>query len=261
MANAKIMTFNLRGVWMWTKEDKQCFVFRAGLVYNKIMAEKPDVIAFQEVMPKLLELLKRMLPEYDFYGQGREANYDGEGLYTAIRRDAWNLIGYETFWISPTPYVPASRFPIQSDCPRICVVTHIRHKETGKMLRLYNVHLDHISDAARIEGIQCVLDKMDAINKQQYVPSMLMGDFNAKPDSETIRFCDEHKDPVIKDITAALPVTFHNYGTDAQKIDFIYVTEDIEAAAVDTGIWDTVFCGIYLSDHYPVYTNLDLDKL
>ncbi len=261
MANVKIMTYNLRGVWMWTKEDKQCFVFRAGLMYNKVMNEKPDIIAFQEVMPKHLELMKRMFTEYDFYGQGRDANYDGEGLYTAIRRDAWNLIAYETFWISPTPYVPASRYEIQSDCPRICVVTHVRHKETGKMLRLYNVHLDHISDAARIQGIQCVLEKMDAINKQQYIPSMLMGDFNARPDSETIRFCNEHTDPVIKEVTANIPVTFHNYGTEEQKIDFIYVSEDLSGAAVESGIWDTVFCGIYLSDHYPVYTIFDLDKI
>ncbi len=261
MAIAKIMTYNLRGVWMWNKEGKQCFVFRAGLIYDKIMREKPDIIAFQEVVPKLLELMKRMLPEYEFYGQGRDADYGGEGLYTAIRKDAWNLIAYETFWISPTPYVPASRFAIQSDCPRICVVTHVRHKETGKMLRLYNVHLDHISDAARIEGIQCVLDKMDAINKQQYIPSMLMGDFNARPDSETIRFCTEHKDPVIKEVTENIPVTFHNYGTDAQKIDFIYVSEDLADAVVANGIWDTVFCEIYLSDHYPVWADFDLEKL
>ncbi len=261
MANAKIMTYNLRGVWMWNKEGKQCFVFRAGLIYDKIMREKPDIIAFQEVVPKLLELMKRMLPEYDFYGQGRDANYGGEGLYTAIRKDAWDLIAYETFWISPTPYVPASRFEIQSDCPRICVVTHVRHRETGKMLRLYNVHLDHISDQARIEGIQCVLEKMDEINQKYYIPSMLMGDFNAEPDSETIRFCTEHKDPVIKEVTADIPVTFHDYGKVAKKIDFIYVTEDIEDAVVDKGIWDTVFCEIYLSDHYPVWTNFDLDKI
>ena len=90
---------------------------------------------------------------------------------------------------------------------------------------------------------------------------MIMGDYNALPDSETIRFCNEHKDPVIKDVSSELTVTYHGFGTDSQKIDYIYVTEDMADAVLETKIWDTKYNGIYLSDHYPVCADVDLDKI
>ena len=128
--------------------------------------------------------------------------------------------------------------------------------------RLYTADdLDHISDKARIEGIQCVLEQMERFNRNLALPSMIMGDYNALPDSETIRFCNEHKDPVIKDVTTEIPVTYHGYGTDAQKIDYIYVSEDITSAVNAVGAWETSFNGIYLSDHYPVFVDVDMDKM
>jgi endonuclease/exonuclease/phosphatase family metal-dependent hydrolase len=259
MSTIKIVSFNLRCVWIG--DGINSFIFRAGMIYDKIMREIPDMIAFQEVTANHLDLLKRMLPEYVFCGQFRNQDYTGEGLFTAIRKDAWDVIAYEAFWISPTPYVAGSRFEGQSNCPRICIVTQIRHKHTGKMLRLYNIHLDHISDTARIEGIKCVMAKVKEFNERQPLPSMIMGDYNAIPDSETIRFCNEHKDPVIKDVSSALTVTYHGFGTDSQKIDYIYVTEEMADAVLETQIWDTKYNGIYLSDHYPVCADVDLDKI
>lgn len=262
MSKVKIVTYNLRGVWLWSKEGINSFVFRAGLVYDKIRREEPDVIAFQEVVPTHLELLQKMLPEYEFYGHFRNADYTGEGLYTAIRKESFQLISYETFWISPTPFVSGSRFEDQSDCPRICIVTTVRHKESGKMLRLYNIHLDHISDAARIEGIQCVLSQMKRINTTTFeAPTLILGDYNAKPESETIRFCRENREPLLKDITAHIENTGHDYGKTVQKIDYIFVTEDIAQAVIGSDIWDTCFSGIYLSDHYPVFADIDLEQI
>ena len=262
MSTVKIVTYNLRCVWLCSKEGVNSFAFRAGLVYDKIRREKPDVIAFQEVVPTHLDILQKLLPEYEFYGHYRNADYTGEGLYTAIRKDSFQLISYESFWISPTPFVSGSRFADQSDCPRICIVTTVRHRESGKMLRLYNIHLDHISDVARIEGIQCVLAQMKRINETTFVaPTLILGDYNAKPESETIRFCKEHTEPVIKDMTAHIENTCHDYGKTVQKIDYIFVTEDIVNAVTGSDIWDTCFSGIYLSDHYPVYADIDLEKI
>ena len=259
MSTVKIVSFNLRCVWKG--DGINAFIFRAGMIYDKIMREIPDVLAFQEMSVDHLKLLQRMLPEYAFCGQFRSKNYTGEGVFTAVRKDAWDVIAYETFWISLTPYVAGSRFEDQSDCPRICVVTQIRHKETGKMLRLYNIHLDHISNTARIKGIRCVFEKMEEFNGKVPLPSLVLGDYNAYPDSETIRFCDDYKTPVMFDVTKEIPVTFHDYGKRGVKIDYIYVTEDMVDAVLETKIWDTKYNGIYLSDHYPVCADVELDKL
>lgn len=262
MSTVKIVTYNLRCVWRESQEGINNFVFRAGFVYDKIQREKPDMIAFQEVVPKHLDVLQKLLPEYAFYGHFRNADYTGEGIYTAIRKDSFQLLAYESFWISPTPYVAGSRFADQSDCPRICVVTTVRHIESGKKLRLYNIHLDHISDVARIEGIQCVLAQMKRINETTFsAPTLIVGDYNATPESETICFCREFRTPILKDITSHIETTFHNYGKTALKIDYMFVTQDIEKAVLASDIWDSCYSGIYLSDHYPVYVNIDLEKI
>lgn len=259
MSTVKIVSFNLRCVWKG--DGVNAFIFRAGMVYDKIMREMPDVIAFQEMTANHLELLKRMLPEYVFCGQFRSENYAGEGLFTAVRKDAWAVIAYETFWISPTPYVAGSRFEDQSDCPRICVVTQIRNRNTGKMLRLYNIHLDHISDAARIKGIRCVFEKMEEFNGKLPLPSVVLGDYNATADSDTIRFCNDYKTPAMYDVTDKIPATFHDYGKCAAKIDYIYVTEELKRAFLASSVWADEREGVYLSDHYPVWAAFESDAL
>ena len=125
----KIVTWNLR--CLWSGDGINAFLHRAGMIYEKIDREKPEIIAFQEVVAESLTFLRKIFPEYIFLGQMRSENYDGEGLYTAVRKDIFDVLGGETFWLSPTPYIAGSRFEKQSDCPRICVYTLVRHKTGG----------------------------------------------------------------------------------------------------------------------------------
>lgn len=53
---------------------------------------------------------------------------------------------------------------------------------------MFNTHLDHISDEARINGIRVVLDKIAQFGGK---PSIIMGDFNAKENSETYKMATE----------------------------------------------------------------------
>ena len=254
MSNVKIVSFNLRCVWKG--DGINAFIFRAGMIYDKIMREMPDVLAFQEMTIDHLDLLKRMLPEYVFCGQFRSKNYAGEGIFTAVRKDVWDVIAYESFWISPTPYVPGSRFEDQSDCPRICAVTQIRHTKTGKMLRLYNIHLDHISEKARVLGTEATLEFIRAYNEKDTLPSVILGDFNAIPSSEAIALMNAQPD--LCDVTADIPFTFHNYGKEQLKIDYIFLSRSLADKVVDVAAWTDEKSGIYLSDHYPVCATLEI---
>ena len=49
----------------------------------------------------------------------------------------------QSYWLSETPYVPASRYAEQSICPRICNEALFEDLETGKVFRIVNTHLDH----------------------------------------------------------------------------------------------------------------------
>ena len=260
MSKIKIVTFNVR--CPWNTDGINSFMHRMGVIYDKINMEKPDVVALQECSPKIMELMEKLFPEYDFFGQYRSENYWGEGLFVAVRKENFRVVASESFWISPTPYVPGSRFPIQSECPRICNVVQIRKKESGEMMRLFNIHLDHISDEARIEGMKCVLGKMEEYNARLPLPTVILGDYNAGPDCSTIKYCNEYEKTPLFDVTKDIPLTYHGFGglliPEWEKIDYIYVTGELEKSHISTEIWDTCKNGIYLSDHYPVCAEFEI---
>lgn len=259
MQKIKLVTFNIR--YGWLNDGKNAFIHRLGLIYDKISKESPEIIAFQEIVPQQLEVLKKIFPEYDFYGQGRDRDYLGEGLYTAIKKSRLQVIEYETCWMSPTPKVPASVFEIQSEFPRICVFTTLLDKINGKRFRVINIHLDHIHDEARINEINFVLNKIEQLNINDNIPFIIAGDFNAEPDSKVIELCNNYSYDKIFDITSSIEITYHDYGNDNMKIDYIYVTESIKNALESTYSWNDSHEGIYLSDHYPVCIVFDADKI
>lgn len=255
----KAVTFNIRCVWKG--DGINGFIHRAGMVYEKIMQEKPGIIMFQEMRREHLELLKRMLPEYTFIGHFRENDYTGEGLYTAILNERIQLLGFESYWLSPTPYVAGSRYENQSECPRICLTLKLRDMITGKVFRAVNIHLDHISDAARVEGIQQVFKTTCERNLIDDMPTIIAGDFNAEPDSDTISFCKNYDKFKVYEVTGKIGTTFHNWGQMAVKIDYIFATESIKNSVKSAYIWDDCDEGIYLSDHYPICIEIDAKNI
>lgn len=260
MNTKKAVTFNIRCVWS-EGDGRNAFVHRAGMVYDKILKELPDIIMFQEFTAPHLEFMKRCLPEYEFYGHFRNSDFCGEGVFTAVRKDSLQVVGYDSYWLSPTPHVPGSRFENQSDCPRTCLTLTLRDIQTNKLFKSLNVHLDHISDEARIEGIKLLLGKAAQNFDADKLPIILGGDFNAEPGSKTIEYCNNYDQIKIFDVTDKLEGTFHNYGSCSTKIDYLYVSESIRNATENVYIWDDCNEGIYLSDHYPVCMEFDIDKM
>lgn len=251
----KIVTWNLR--CLWSGDGINAFLHRAGMIYEKIDKEKPELIAFQEVVAESLAFLRKIFPEYIFFGQMRSENYDGEGLCIAIRKDAFDFLGGETFWLSPTPYIAGTRFKKQSNCPRICVYTLVRHKTTGQCFRIYNIHLDHESDEARQFGLQCVIKYMEQQAEKQEACDVLLGDFNAEPESGVMQMQNERKEWI--EVTTSITETFHGFGKVHNcKIDYIFLSRAFKQKIVSECTWTDCHEGIYLSDHYPVCIELEL---
>lgn len=249
-----IVTFNIRCVY--DKDGTNSFIHRAGLIFDKIKKEKPDIIAFQEILEPHLNFLEKMMPEYIFVGQHRGNTYNGEGLFTAIKKSSFALMGLKSFWLSPTPFIPGTRFETQSKLPRICVSTELRHIESGKVLRIFNLHLDHISDEARKQGMKCVFDIVEQFNNELEMPMVILGDFNALPESEVIKMCNGYD--TITEITPHIDVSFHDFGRNAQKIDYIYISNTLADSVTSVQAWEDECNGIFLSDHYPICANLEL---
>ncbi|MBR6558148.1 MAG: endonuclease/exonuclease/phosphatase family protein [Clostridia bacterium] len=255
----KIVSYNLR--CDYSHDGINSFVHRAGIILDTINREKPDVICAQEAVPNHVAFLRKNLSDYITIYNGRNTDFNGEGLALIIKKDRINLIALDFFWLSETPYMPGSRYPIQSRCPRICQVAMLQINGTDKVFYVYNNHLDHESDSARILGIKQVLERVKADNERMPFPLFILGDFNATPDSETIQYCYNYEPIALVDHTAHIPTTFHKFGTlnYDEKIDYIFTDNTTAPKVKDVTVWDETINGIYLSDHYPVAMTVELD--
>jgi endonuclease/exonuclease/phosphatase family metal-dependent hydrolase len=143
---------------------------------------------------------------------------------------------------------------------RIANYVILRDKISGKEFVVFNTHLDHVSEQARVNGIQVVLNKIAEFGG---LPAMLMGDFNAKPSSETISFTktsfdDAHDIAISKDEGA----TYHAWGTkiNNERIDFIMLSKG-DAAVSEYRILNNYHEEekAYSSDHTSIYIKMQFN--
>ena len=198
-------------------------------------------------------MLEKMLPNYAFYGQYNGKKDELEGLFIAVKKERLDLVGFETIWLSPTPYVCGSRFEGASPYPRICVMTYLREKGTDKEFRVYNTHLDHRSEEARNKGLDMILKFIDEQNGKLDLPVVLVGDFNAQKGSSTIQMCKRYIDA-----TKNIEGSFHDFGRQPNygKIDYMFVSPNLKTT--QAARWEDCHNGIYLSDHYPISIEIEL---
>lgn len=240
----KLATFNIRRDFCG--DGSNDFRFRKPLILEKLRAEAPDAVCFQEVLPHVAAWLKEALEGYNVIGCGRTEALDDEQMTIAYRRDRLNLIAMETFWLSPAPCVPGSRYPGQSDWPRTGTEALFQDLETALVFRLTNVHLDHEGPQARELGLRQVLDKPHSLFPD--APAIIVGDMNAEPDDPEMA---PLKDAPYQNLTAGIGVTYHGFGQAERPCSIDYIlARGFRCDRIEK--WTDRRDGIYLSDHYPV---------
>lgn len=249
-----IMSTNVR---CYSPEDtfKQSWFYRAHLIIDDINAVKPDIIGFQEVSPLHYDYIVKSMPGYLHEMAYRDDFILSEGCPIFYRADKYERIDSGSFWLSETPEVMSKDWGAAHY--RICIYVILRDKTNGQEFVVFNTHLDHVSDEARIEGIKVVLDKIAEFGD---LPAFLMGDLNAEPDSQTIlstkeAFDDAHDIADIADDGA----TFHKWGTkpDNDRIDYIMISKD-KSIVSEYRIVDNCHDGVYSSDHSSIYIKVKL---
>ena len=250
----RVMTSNIR-YFNLNDIGKRSWFYRANLLIDGIEKEYPDIIGFQEVTTWQYEYLDEVFEGYTSVITYRDEATNTEGCPVFFREDRFDLVNKGSFWLSETPEVMSRDW--DAGCYRICSYVVLIDKTTGKEFAVFNTHLDHMSDLARINGINVVLDK---IKEMGSLPSVLMGDFNASEDSETYRMATES----FYDAKYLTPnpdsgCTFQDFGRvlDWGCIDYVMVSkEGIGVNSVET-LRDT-YDGVYSSDHFPITASIYL---
>lgn len=247
----KLATYNIR--YDCGQDGINNFSCRKSFILETIAREKPDVIGFQEVLPHVALWLKENLKDYYVVGCPRETDLTGEQVCIAFRPDKFNLMKMDTFWLSPTPYVPGSRYPEQSICPRTCTEVVLQELSGGKIFRMLNTHLDHEGSLARVLGAKQILEAMDNAQFFPNVPTVLVGDMNAEPDSPEMELIASR----MENLTKGIGITYHGFmGPNQCCIDYIFLSGAISGS--DVRKWTDSRDGVFLSDHFPVSAELTL---
>lgn len=258
-----IGTFNIRygladdGINIWDN--------RKEMVIRSITDKQPDIIGFQEALPFVRDYLEKNLPGYLLVGTGRDEDLNGEDNCIAIRQDSFELIGLETFWLSNQPYVYGSQLENNDGLPRICTTVTLRSRVNNGTIRVFNTHLDYRFSDIRLQQLKILDGFMEQYDSKMSMPTFLIGDLNSEPDSEEIGYILRDFGVKLKDLSTpdqiGSDITFHGFYADPDhkgKIDYIFATPDLKC--LKSYIDDTAREGVYLSDHYPIYALIEMEK-
>lgn len=252
----KMMSYNLRCISP-TDWGKKAWFYRANLVIDDIENEKPGIIGFQESTKWHYKYLVDTLKGYDSVIEYRDEAFNSEGCPIFYNTSLYELVDKGSFWLSETPEVMSKSWGAQYN--RVCSYVILTDKASGKDFVVFNTHLSHVSDEARINGIKVVLDKIAEFGS---LPSVIMGDFNALEGSVTYNsvtenFLDAKK---VAEKTSDSH-TYQNWGNPEkfQRIDYFMVSKTgfkINSYDVLSAVHD----GVYSSDHCPIVLEVEIEK-
>lgn len=214
----------------------------------------PDLLGLQEALHGQMEDLEERLPEYEWFGRGRQAEPE-EGEYAAVfyRPERLELLESDTFWLSPTPDEPAS-VGWDAALPRIVTWGRLRDRRTGRVFYHFNTHFDHEGDTARLESAELLARRIG--DRDDPLPALITGDFNFTPDDppypalaeslkDAVRASDLHVGP-----EGTSPPGFEVTAEPIPRIDYVWTTPDVRVLRTTT--LSTHIQGAYPSDHLPV---------
>ena len=253
-ADITLMSVNVR-TWSPTDTFKKSWFYRAKLIDSNIADVKPDIIGFQEVTPVHYKYLTETLRGYDNVIEYRDNSPLHEACPVFYNTSRFELKDKGSFWLSETPEKMSKDWG--AACYRVCSYVILAEKDTKKELVVFNTHLDHVSDEARINGINVVLDKI-----QQFggLPSVIMGDFNADEESETYKAATKSFfDAKYKTKKSMRGATYQKWGKrlDDKNIDYFMISKT-GIKVNQYKIIDTTYNGVYPSDHFQIMIKINL---
>lgn len=235
---------------------KKSWFYRADLLMDDITSTAPGIIGFQEATVWQYDYLVDCLPGYDSVIDYRDNTFNSEGCPIFYNTTLYTLVDKGSFWLSETPDVMSKDWGAAHY--RICSYVILTDNATQKDFVVFNTHLDHVSDEARINGIQVVLDKIADFGS---LPAVIMGDFNAVEGSKTYKSVTENfLDARYETENTSDSYTYQNWGNleNAKRLDYFMISQTgftVNRYAVLSAIHD----GIYSSDHCPIALTVTLN--
>jgi endonuclease/exonuclease/phosphatase family metal-dependent hydrolase len=255
----RVMSYNIRFDYPNDGENK--WEFRRERVAKLICFHQPDLIGIQEALIDQIYFLNAYLPDYDWYGVGREdGKHQGEFSPVFYRKNRFKLLDKGTFWLSPFSDQPSKGW--DADIFRVCSWVKLQDIESSKELYHFNTHLDHLGTQARKESALLLQKRLVTVSSN--TPAVLTGDFNDPPNSAFYKAITADNLMLDAKLYSLLPhygpngtwATFDVTNGIGNQIDFIFVSPQVKvhrhAALSDSQDLK------YPSDHLPLLADLHI---
>lgn len=229
---------------------------RRPLMRELLRREDPDIIGTQEGRFDQVKDLAVDLPTHDWIGLGRDGGSRGEFMAIFYRRDRFELLAFDHFWLSDTPEVIGSS-TWGNTCRRMVTWGRFRDRPTGRGFGIWNTHFDHEIESARQKSAALVHRRIAATDPG--LPLLLLGDFNCAA-GDSAAYAELTAGAGLTDTWTAAAQrcnegfsTFHGHKTPARdgvRIDWILARH--LAAVSEAAIVVHASPGLAPSDHFPV---------
>ncbi len=257
----KVMTYNVR----YAANDAHPWASRRPVVRAMLKEIAPDIIGTQEGLYNQIREIAADSPDYNWIGTGRDGGSRGEFMAIFYRKDRFEPLEYDNFWLSDTPEVIGSSTWGNQNIRMVTWVRFLDHL-TNQQFYFWNTHLDHVSQPAREKAAMLIVQRLNALKTT--LPIILTGDFNAPAKANKvydILTAEGYGGDFIDTWFSATKRLGNNVGTfhgykpatpDGTHIDWILTRNNVRAdtTSVVTFKQDDQFP----SDHFPVITTLRL---
>ncbi|MCS7035372.1 MAG: endonuclease/exonuclease/phosphatase family protein [Saprospiraceae bacterium] len=258
-ASFSVLTYNIR--YDNPADGPNAWSERRHWLADQIRFYAPDILGVQEALKPQLDFLQEQLPAYAWVGVGRDDGREA-GEYSAIfyRKNRFRVEQSGTFWLSPTPEQVSKGW--DAALPRICTWALLEDTVARRRLWVFNTHFDHIGQAARRQSASLLLMRLWEMNRSRH-PAIVMGDFNAGPNTEPIQILlrelydtrTRSQEPPFGPDGTFNGFRFHE--PVELRIDYIFTTDRLRTRKYAV-LSDSKNCR-YPSDHLPVYVVLEYE--
>ncbi len=256
----KVMSYNIRCGYCEAEGTPQYWPERKFLLAHVIQTQQPDLIGLQEAELFQVADLIAMLPQYQWFGEGRDdGKTKGESTAVLYRKDKLQLLFAKTLWLSATPQQVSRGWDAQLN--RTFTKTQFKHLPSGQTFYFINTHFDHQGAQAQLQSALLLKREVAQLSANHQV--VLSGDFNVKPDSAPYQALSQvmHDSALVaKQQLSKDTGTFNGFGRDpanpSQTIDYIFVSHNllVQSYQVDNRRYN----GLYPSDHEAVVAVVNL---
>lgn len=257
----KLMSYNIRCGLCEAEGTPQYWPERKFLLAHLIQTQQPDLIGLQEAELFQVHDLIAMLPQYQWFGEGRDdGKTKGESTAVLYRKDKLQLLSAKTLWLSETPEKVSKGW--DANLNRTFTKTQFKALKSGQSFYFLNTHFDHMGQQAQLQS--ALLLKAEAEQLAANSKVLLTGDLNVEPGSEPYKALSKSLNDsalVAKQKHSKNAGTFNGFGREpnspSQTIDFIFVSKNLQVSSYQVD--HRRYNGLYPSDHEALLAVVELN--